>query len=171
MARTLVLIRHAKAEKGHPEGDLARGLAPRGVADAQVLGRWLAEEELLPDLVLSSPAVRTRQTTEHVLAGAGVPDVEVWGGRGLYDGGPDGLLSAVREVPDGTAVLWVVGHQPTVEIVTSALADPERSDRRVLRKLDDGFPTASCAVLTTEVAWETLQTQLATLVAFHTARG
>lgn len=171
MTRTLVMIRHAKAEKSHPEGDFPRELATRGVADAQELGRWLAGEGLLPDLVLASPAARTRQTTAHVLAAAGVPDVEVWGGRGLYDGGTDGVLDAVREVPDETSVLWVVGHQPTVGLVTAALADPATSERRALATLDEGFPTASAAVLTTEVRWETMQAGLGSLAAFHTARG
>lgn len=171
MARTLVVIRHAKAEKMHPGGDVARELAPRGVADAQVLGRWLAEAELAPDLVLSSPAARTRQTTEHVLAGAGLPDVEVWGGRGLYDGGPQAALDAVREAPEETTTLWLVGHQPVMGIVASALADPGTSDRHALATLEEGFPTASCAVLTTEVRWDRLQAGLASLVAFHTARA
>ncbi len=171
MTRTLVVVRHAKAEQSHPQGDYPRELAPRGVADAQVLGRWLAEEELLPDLVLSSPAARTRQTTEHLLAGAGVPDVEVWGGRGLYDGGPARVLDAVREVPEETTTLWLVGHQPVMGIVASTLADPGTSDRRALASLEEGFPTASCAVLTTEVSWDGLQAGLARLVAFHTARA
>ena len=171
MTRTLVVVRHAKAEQSHPQGDYARELAPRGVADAQELGRWLAEEDLLPDLVLSSPAARARQTTEQLLAGAGVPDVEVWGGRGLYDGGAARVLEAVREVPDDVTTLWVVGHQPVMGIVTAALADPQASDRRSVDAVEDHFPTASCAVLTTDVAWEALQAGQARLVAFRTARA
>jgi phosphohistidine phosphatase len=171
MTRTLVVVRHAKAEQAHPEGDYARELAPRGVADAEQLGRWLAEEQLLPDLVLSSPAARARQTTQHVLAGAGVPDVEVWGGRGLYDGGAPRVLDAVREVPEEVTTLWVVGHQPVMGMVVSSLAEPRTSDRRALDTMEDGFPTASCAVLTTEVAWDELGSGLASLVALHTARA
>ncbi|GGK59379.1 SixA phosphatase family protein [Ornithinimicrobium pekingense] len=171
MTRTLVVVRHAKAEQSHPQGDYSRELAPRGVADAQVLGRWLAEEELLPDLVLSSPAARTRQTTEQLLAGAGVPDVEVWGGRGLYDGGPAQVLDAVREVPEETATLWLVGHQPVMGIVTAGLADQQRSDRRALDAVEDHVPTASCAVLTLDVDWAELDSGQARLVAFHTARA
>ncbi len=171
MTRTLVIIRHAKAERSNPGGDFARELAPRGAADAQVLGRWLAEQDLLPDLVLSSSAARARQTTDRVLAGAGVPEAEVWGGRGLYDGGAGAVLAAVNEVPEETTTLWVVGHEPVVSVLTTALADLQSSDRRTVEALDEGFPTASAAVLTTEVGWETLQAGLADLVAFHTARA
>jgi phosphohistidine phosphatase len=171
MTRTLVVVRHAKAEQAHPEGDYARELAPRGAADAGELGRWLAQEGLLPDLVLSSPAARARQTTERVLAGAGVPDVEVWGGRGLYDGGEARVLDAAAEVPAEVTTLWVVGHQPVMGIVVSSLADPQASDGEALDTLEDGFPTASCAVLTTEVEWDELGSGVARLVAFHTARA
>lgn len=171
MTRTLVIVRHAKAERGHPGGDHERELAPRGVADATVLGRWLAEEDLLPDLVLVSTAVRTRQTVEHLLAGAGVPDAEVWPGRDLYDHGVGAALAAVREVPEDAGTLWLVGHQPTVGTLTLGLTDPETSEPTALAALEDGFPTASAAVLRTEVAWGTLAAGLGSLVAFRTARA
>lgn len=171
MARTLVLLRHAKTEQSHPGGDQARELAPRGVADAQVLGRWLADEGWLPDLVLSSPAVRARQTAEHALAGAGAQAVQVRDGRGLYESGADGVLSALHEVPEVTNTLWVVGHHPVMGIAATALADPQTSDQRALRTLGEGFATASCAVLETQSTWEQLQAGLARLVVFHTARA
>lgn len=171
MARTLVIVRHAKAEREHPDGDHPRELASRGVADATVLGRWLAEEDLLPDLVLVSTAARTRQTTEHLLAGAGVPDAEVWPGRDLYDHGVAGALGAVHEVPEDTGTLWLVGHQPTVGTLALALTDRPASDRAALSALEDGFPTASAAVLRTEVGWGMLHSGLGSLVAFHTARA
>lgn len=171
MARTLVVVRHAKAEREHPDGDHPRELAPRGVADATVLGRWLAEEDLLPDLVLVSTAARTRQTAEHLLEGAGVPDTEVWPGRALYDGGVGGALGAVQEAPEEAGTLWLVGHLPTVATLTLGLTDPETSARAALAELEHGFPTASAAVLRTEVSWDLLQAGLASLVAFRTARA
>lgn len=171
MPRTLVIVRHAKAERSHPEGDHERELAPRGVADAEVLGGWLAQEELLPDLVLVSTAARARQTAEHVLTGAGVPDAEVWPGRGLYDHGPAGVLLAVHEAPDDADVVWVVGHEPTMSILALALTDAQASEAAALADLQEGFPTASAAVLTTEVDWHLLQAGLGSLVGFRTARA
>lgn len=171
MTRTLVVIRHAKAEQGHPQGDFARELTPRGRADAEELGRWLAGEGMVPDLVLSSPAARTRQTTAHALTGADADDVEVWGGRGLYDGGAQRVLEAVREVPEESSVVWLVGHQPVMGIVAAGLADEDASDPDALAALDEGFPTATCAVLTTEEAWADLGPGDARLVAVRTARA
>ncbi|AXH96074.1 SixA phosphatase family protein [Ornithinimicrobium avium] len=171
MTRTLVIVRHAKTEREHRDGDHERELVLRGVADATVLGRWLAEQELLPDLVLVSTAARARQTAEHVLEGAGAADAQRWPGRDLYDRGVRGALGAVREAPEDAATVWVVGHQPTMGTLALALTDRRTSDRAALSILEDGFPTASAAVLRTEVAWDLLQSGLGSLVAFHTARA
>jgi hypothetical protein len=58
---TLVLLRHAKAERPdrYPQ-DVDRPLSSRGRADAAAAGRWLADAGLVPDRVLCSPSVRTR---------------------------------------------------------------------------------------------------------------
>ena len=71
-ARTLVLLRHAKAETPGEVFDYDRRLAPRGAADAVAAGAWLAAHDLLPDLVLCSPAARTRQTWHGVAVGLSV---------------------------------------------------------------------------------------------------
>ncbi len=77
----------------------------------------------------------------------------------------------MREAPAQTAVLWVVGHQPTTGVVTSALADREASAPAALRALAEGFPTATAAVLTLEAAWADLHPGTARLVALRTARA
>ncbi|MFK5633187.1 MULTISPECIES: SixA phosphatase family protein [unclassified Ornithinimicrobium] len=172
MTRTLVVVRHAKAQHSHPDGDHERELAPRGMEDAQGLGRWLAEQDLLPDLVLASTAARTRQTTEHLLAGAGASGVDVWSARGIYDGGPSAVIAAVHEAPEDATTVWVVGHQPAVGMLTLALADPGDSDEGVLDEVGGHFPTAAAAVLHTHaVSWVDLGPGCARLVAFHAARG
>jgi phosphohistidine phosphatase len=137
MTRTLVVVRHAKAQPSHPDGDHERELAPRGMQDAQSLGRWLAEQDLLPDLVLSSTAARTRQTTDHLLAGAGATGVDVWSARGIYAGGPTAVIEAVHEAPEDASIVWVVGHQPVVGMLTLALADPGDSEEDVLDEVGD----------------------------------
>ncbi|SDC02258.1 phosphohistidine phosphatase [Raineyella antarctica] len=171
MARTLVLIRHAKTKKTHPLGDHARKLAERGVVDGQALGRWLQEEQLLADLVLVSTATRTLQTTEQLIAGAGAGDVEVRPERALYDGGSTGALETVREAPEDVRTLWVVGHEPTMSTLALALADEARSSAGALDSVRKHLATAAAAVLLVEVAWSDLAPGLARLETVHTARG
>ncbi|OLT22391.1 hypothetical protein BJF81_00670 [Ornithinimicrobium sp. CNJ-824] len=159
MSRTLVVIRHAKAEHADPGGDHERQLAPRGVEDAGALGRWLAGEGLLPDLVLVSTAARTRQTAELVLQGAGldVDQVPTWPSRSVYDGGVDATLGAVQEADDDATTVWLVGHQPVVAALTLELAEPHRSDHAIVEAVGAGFPTSAAAVLHIDVeSWSVL---------------
>jgi phosphohistidine phosphatase SixA len=66
--RELILLRHAHAEPATPgQADLDRPLSPVGLAEAEAAGKWLKENNLLPDCVLCSPARRT-ETLEAVLA-------------------------------------------------------------------------------------------------------
>jgi phosphohistidine phosphatase len=172
MTRTLVVVRHAKAQDNSPDGDHERELAPRGVADADALGRWLADEGLLPDLVLVSTAARTRQTARLVLAGAGAPDAPTWPSRGIYDGGVGATLQAVQEAPADAATVWLVGHQPVVAALALELAEPGSSDRELVEALGARFPTCGAAVLHTDVVWSELGPHGARLVASrHRNRG
>ncbi|MFB9732495.1 SixA phosphatase family protein [Ornithinimicrobium kibberense] len=167
MPRTLVVIRHAKAEHGNPGGDHERTLAPQGVEDAGALGRWLAGEGLLPDLVLVSTAARTRRTAELALRGAGLDPAQVptWPSRAVYDGGVDATLAAVQEADDDATTVWLVGHQPVVATLTLELAQPHRGDHAIVEAVGAGFPTSAAAVLHTDVgSWSELVPGRARLV-------
>jgi phosphohistidine phosphatase len=78
MGRTLVLLRHAKADRPNGVPDVDRPLTERGHADSALAGAWLVKHGYVPDLVLASPSRRTRQTWHSVavaLANAGSPTV------------------------------------------------------------------------------------------------
>lgn len=107
--RRLVLVRHAKAKQGGP--DAARELAARGVADATVLGEWLAEQDVVPDRVVLSPSVRTRQTWRHA-APPGGPEPEL--DERIYENTVDDLRAIIRETPDDVQTLVLVGHNPSM---------------------------------------------------------
>ena len=67
--KTLILMRHSKAEEGPGKPDHDRELSDRGLRDARAAGAWLREEGLVPDLVICSTAVRTRQTWDSAVKG------------------------------------------------------------------------------------------------------
>lgn len=107
----LLVIRHAKAEAhGHPQGDAARALVPKGEEQAARIGRFLRRTRRLPDVVLTSPLVRAQQTAEGVCAAAELPTpvVQPWLACGLD---PE---SAVRELAAFTRFerVALVGHEP-----------------------------------------------------------
>jgi phosphohistidine phosphatase len=162
--RTLVLLRHAKAEGSVGVPDEQRPLTARGHADAAAAGAWLARRRLRPDLVLCSPAKRTRQTWHGVsVALAGDPAPAVRYEPDLYEGGPEALLTLVREVSDDVGVVLLIGHNPSVSMLSSLLDPQAQAD-------SDGLRTSGLAVHRA-VGWADLGRGEAALATMHTARG
>src|SRR4051812_45318199 len=168
--RTLVLLRHAKAETPDEGPDAARNLARRGRSDAEAAGAWLAAENLWPDLVLCSPANRTRETWHRVaiaLASAR-PDgtaPQVRYEQGLYDGGRTEVVDLLRGLADDVHTVLIIGHNPTMSDVSLLLRpDAETADR-------DGLKTAGLAVHRAERSWSDTEPGSMPLVEAHTARG
>ena len=98
----LILWRHADAEDGSP--DLARRLTRKGLKQAERVAEWL-EEHLPKDYVLiSSPAVRARETAE-ALAKPKIVET-------LAPGASVKEILQTAGWPDGKGTVILVGHQP-----------------------------------------------------------
>lgn len=167
--RTLVVIRHSKAEQaGTP--DFERHLAARGHADAADVGRWLATVGIGPDAALVSSAVRTAETWADIAEAAGW-DLEADLDRGLYSAGPETALDLVRLTPPETATLVTVGHNPTMASLAQMLDDGEGDPEVAGRMSQEGFATSAVAVFRFEGEWADLDLGGATLAAFHVGRG
>jgi phosphohistidine phosphatase len=166
MNRNLVIMRHAKAEQPESTDDFARPLAERGRLDAAEAGNWLAEQKLAPDLVLCSPALRTRTTWHEVAialataAGGGGSTVHYE--NDLYYHGLGAALRLVRAVDPAVHTLLLIGHNPTVSALSVRLDDSAR-------RREPGLKTAGIAVH--EVASTWAECAYANLIASHTPRG
>lgn len=167
-ARRLVILRHAKAEPGGVLDDHVRVLALEGRRQAGVVGATLRDADLVPDAVLCSSAVRTRQTWDLVrnALGTDVEHVEV--SDALYAAGARELLELVRAVDPGVGTLLLVGHEPTVSQAAALLAGPG-SDETAQLRVRTGVPTASYSVLETDAAWSELEPDGARLLRLVTA--
>ncbi len=145
--RRLVLLRHAKAEHAGSVADQLRPLAMLGRHQCSDVGQQLATAGLVPELVLVSSAVRTRQTWDLVRAGLGdVPEPELRVLDELYDAGPRDVLALLRALDERTGSVLVVGHEPTMSVTATLLADPTPPVGD-LGQLHTGLPTAGYAVL------------------------
>jgi phosphohistidine phosphatase len=169
-ARTLVLLRHAKAETPGEQLDIERALADRGRADARAAGVWLAAQGLRPQMVFSSPATRTRQTWHGVAMGLAESDPEVAAPEvryenGLYFGGRTEVVDLLRAVPEAVRTVLVVGHNPTMTDV-SLLLRPFQEDAEL-----EGLKTCGIAVHRVERAWAESEPGALPLVTLHTARA
>lgn len=155
MNNRLVLLRHAKAERHVDEAsDFSRPLALRGRENATVLGRLLVEQGLVPDLVLVSAALRTKQTWQRVAATLGEHSAQVEYLEELYLPAPDQIVRSVRSWGAVHATVMVVGHEPGLSIVAHRLAGSGESGP--LAQVGVGLPTAAAAVLETSTSWAEL---------------
>jgi phosphohistidine phosphatase len=163
--RTLVLLRHAKA--AHPEAvvDLDRPLTPRGHADAAVAGGWLATIRLIPQVVMCSPSRRTRETWHGVALalGADATGITVVYDPSIYEAGRgQPLLELVSATDPAVSSLLLIGHNPTISMLSSLL-DPDAPD--------DGLRTCGVAVHAVPGGWRDLAPGGAPLTATTTARA
>jgi phosphohistidine phosphatase len=158
--RRLVLLRHARA--GDAATDRDRPLTEHGQQQAAAVGEWLARAGVVPDRVLVSPAVRTRQTWER--AGAALdrapePDVEVR----IYDNTVEGLLEVLHESDEDVRTVVLVGHNPAVGTLAHVLDDGDGREA-ARRELAAGFPPGSIALFDVGTSFAVLSPGGATLV-------
>lgn len=140
MTQRILLIRHAKSSWGDLGlSDRDRKLNGRGRKAAPAIGRWLADNGYLPDLMLVSDAARTMETAGLILGELPGEPTVIYRGN-LYLASPDVMLAALRSETAGTIAL--IGHNPGIAILAEMLvaAPPHHS-----RFAD--YPTGAATVL------------------------
>jgi len=148
--RRLVVVRHARAAT-HAESDHSRPLTAGGRRDALQAGRFLASAGIRPDHALVSDALRAQQTWELVSEGCGLAGaLEL--SHEVYEGSADSVLDQVRAVDSDVACLVLVGHNPTVAHLVTALDDRE-GDPEAAAVVAGGFAPGGVAVLEVASAW------------------
>jgi phosphohistidine phosphatase len=157
----LYLLRHAKSSWADPSlADRERPLARRGRRDAKRIAKHLRGLGCSPELVLCSPAARTRETLESVRPALAASTVVLE--EDLYGASSGQLLARLRRVPDAVASVMLVGHNPGLHRLALSLA----SAGDELGMLEAKFPTAALATLDVPKAWSRLEPGDATLSAF-----
>ena len=123
--------------------DVDRPLSARGRKAAVLMGDYLDDEELLPDLVLVSPAVRTRETWSLVQPALGRVNVRIE--PRIYDAPAARLLSMIQEIDPLTGSVLVIGHNPGFEDLARLLVS--HGDGEALSRMRQKYPTAGLAVI------------------------
>jgi phosphohistidine phosphatase len=146
---TLSLFRHAKSNWDDAGvKDFDRPLAKRGQAAAPRMGAFMATRGLAPELILCSPAVRTRQTLD--LALPSLPDgPTVVYEEGLYLAAATLLLARLRRIDAKVRHAMIVGHDPGLHGLALELAGS--GDAEEMQALAAKFPTAGLAVISFSV--------------------
>jgi len=141
----LILLRHGKAEPESASGeDFDRRLAPRGLRESAAMAEILAGMGFSPELVLVSPAARTRDTW--AAAEAAFPGARVSFGEDLYHAGSEEVRRCAAAAGAQATTVMVVGHNPGLQELTVRLLMEGHAPSSLIAKAQSRFPTAAAAV-------------------------
>ncbi len=160
--KTLLLLRHGKAQADAPNGDKARRLVERGRREAGAMGRRLPQPANKLDLVVSSDAHRAEETAEIAASAAGYTG-HIALEPAIYAADLDTLLLIVQALPASSECVLMVGHNPGFEDLAAALASEDAPPPRL--------PTAGLALLQFDAqSWRDVRPGAGTLKAVWTPR-
>lgn len=165
MNRELWLLRHAKSDWHVDADDFDRPLNKRGKRAARRMGAWMKLQQLRPDFIVSSPALRAVATAEIVCAEAGLAVQAIHQDKRLYEQGLAGLKAALTGCPARARRVLLVGHNPELEALLIDL-----TGCGAVSDADKLLPTAALARLALACDWQHLRTGSAELLSITYAR-
>jgi phosphohistidine phosphatase len=167
--RRLMLLRHAKSDWPDGVEDHKRPLAERGRRMSPLMGRFMVEKRLLPDLAMVSTARRAMETWELVRAAIGQDIVQKDEPR-IYEAPSHAILGAVRQTPDDIHALLLVGHNPGLQDLALKLIGKGREPD--LSRLQRKYPTAGLVVIDFDIKhWSEVAGGLGRLERFETPKS
>lgn len=111
--KKIILVRHAKSSWDDPFlNDHDRPLADRGIADAPKMAKRLKKKGIVPDLILSSTALRAAETAKITAKILGGSEDDISWEKGLFHAAPNQILKIIRMQKDSFNTLLVFGHNP-----------------------------------------------------------
>jgi phosphohistidine phosphatase len=144
--KTLFVLRHAKSSWDNPDwSDFERPLNSRGLDAARFIGSLIFQRNLAPEIIVSSPAKRAKQTAVLVKEVAEISKPVKFDER-IYEASPHNLFNLIREFDDKFESVLLVGHNPGFENLVRMLTGESVS-----------MPTAALAKINLDIAnWHEL---------------
>ena len=161
MERQLLILRHGKSDwTTEAADDFSRPLAKRGRRASRRIGEWMRHNDVLPDHVLSSPALRAQQTTLRVCRELDMEGATVVWDQRIYLADTEDLCEVLSECPDSAERVLLVGHNPGLEDLLRWLTGDEVPPGDTGKLL----PTAAVALLRLSVPLSGLRQGSASLI-------
>ena len=133
--KSVILFRHGKSDwDALYDSDHDRPLAKRGIRDAKRMGKFLSKRAEVPELILSSTALRTRETTKFAME-AGNWDVDIELEKKIYEASLEKILFVIKKQDNKYNSMCLVGHEPIFSTIITLI------DNKEIIK----FPTATMA--------------------------
>ena len=121
--KKLYIVRHThKAEEKPGQDDYDRELSPEGLQEAKVMAQKLSETESKIDLIVSSPAIRTRETAE-IFSDILKYDKSIMYNEVLYLAFVNELLETISYTFDTVDTMILIGHNPSLTALAITLTD------------------------------------------------
>ncbi len=151
--KTLYLLRHAKSSWDNSDlADFDRPLNGRGEKTAPFMGEYMSRNGYDPELILSSPAVRARETARLAKDGDDLT-AEIQYNERIYEASPQTLRQAASEIADQFSSAMIVGHNPGTEGFI-----------RLLTGSSETVPTGALAVIDLDIErWSDIRAECGTL--------
>lgn len=152
--KTLFLLRHAKSSwKDASVPDFERPLNERGRRAAPLMGKFMRQQKLQPDLILCSPAERARQTIA-LVGKAAAFKAELRYDERIYAASVSRLRAVVSQIDESASKVLLVGHNPGMEELLESLAGEVHH-----------MPTAALAHITLKIErWADVREQSGDLI-------
>jgi phosphohistidine phosphatase len=156
--KTLLLVRHAKSSwTDEAVKDIDRTLNDRGKYDAPMMGKRLAERNIQPDVILSSPAKRAKKTAQIIADEIEFDRDDIVFVDRLYLADIPDLIRSLHEHHNNADVLMMFGHNPGMTDFSNFLSDSSI----------DNVPTCGIATIEFEMdSWDSIEITKGKLVDF-----
>ncbi len=142
--KTICLIRHAKTHPaGWQEDDFDRKLTDRGKEDATKMSNLLKQKEIIPELLISSPAKRTKTTAKIFAKTLGIEVSSILFENSLYAAEQEAYLKTIQRLDSSVDTIAIIGHNPGITDFANHICREVRLDH---------MPTASVFIFNTDVS-------------------
>lgn len=145
--KTLYLARHAKSYwKDQSIPDFDRPLNKRGKRDAPFMGTVLYDKKIKLDLIISSPAKRTKKTAIEIAAKIGYPENKILYNEDMYEASSNILIKVIKKIDEKYDSLMIFGHNPGLTMLNNHISN----------HYIDNIPTCGIVALQFDKKWSEL---------------
>jgi len=123
MTKELLIIRHGKSDWSTNENDFERPLKKRGKRESRRLGIWMLQQQLIPDFILTSPAVRAVSTAKKLCKSMEISNSHIHSDSRIYKANSYTLKQIIQQLPKQANRILIIGHNPGLADLVLKLAD------------------------------------------------
>jgi phosphohistidine phosphatase len=126
--KMLFIIRHAKSDQRFLGNDFERPLHTRGHESAPLMANILKEKEIIPDVLISSPALRAKTTAEYFAKAFQIGETEIVYKSALYHAQMYTFYETIAQTDDAFNKAFVFSHNPGITDFVNSLSQAKIDD-------------------------------------------